>query len=225
MTQVKLTPRLEAVLSLVPKAKVYCDIGTDHGYIAIALAKRGGRVIAADINKGPLANAERNIERSGLRGSIETRISDGFSNIGFGEADCAVIGGMGGELIMNILKKGDKSVKCLVLQPQSMLRELRSYLADSGYIIEDEELCIEKGRYYAAMRVRRGETRPLSEAEKQLGPVLIYKRHPLLKEYIAYRRREIALALSKIGDADSVRRGECEKLIRLYDKTAEEIYG
>ena len=36
-----LTPRLMMIADLVPPSSTVCDIGTDHGYIAIYLAKKG----------------------------------------------------------------------------------------------------------------------------------------------------------------------------------------
>ena len=58
-----LTPRLKMIADLVPQCTSLCDIGTDHGYVAIYLAKKGiaKKVIAADIKKGPLYQAEKNI--------------------------------------------------------------------------------------------------------------------------------------------------------------------
>ena len=35
MTMKKMTDRLEAVFTLIPKAEVIADIGTDHGYLAV----------------------------------------------------------------------------------------------------------------------------------------------------------------------------------------------
>ena len=212
-----LTPRLEMILSLAPQAETYCDIGTDHGYIAAALARRGGRVIAMDINSGPLEQAERNIRRFGLEEKIETRLSDGFSALSGGEAECAVIAGMGGELIAAILARGIKGVKHLVLQPQSTIYELRDYLNKNGYRIEKEELCREDRRFYVGMLATPGCQPQFTEEEKHIGPELI-KGHPLLSDYAASLRHEQENILKKIGDAVTPRREECRRLIEMYKK-------
>ena len=213
-----LTPRLEMILSLAPEVKTYCDIGTDHGYIAAALAGRGGRVVAMDINPGPLEQAERNIRRFGLEERIQTRLSDGFSALSGGEAECAVIAGMGGELIAAILAKGIKGVKYLVLQPQSTIYELRDYLNKNGYRIEKEELCREDRRFYLGMLVTPGVQPPFSEEEKHIGPMLIKSGPPLLAEYAKSRIYELESILKKIGDAAASRREECRALIEMYRK-------
>ena len=213
-----LTPRLEMVLGLVPPAETCCDIGTDHGYIAAALALRGSRVIAMDVNPGPLEQAEKNILRFGLETLVEVRLSDGFSALEAGEADCAVIAGMGGELISEILRKGIKGTRYLVLQPQSTFYELRDYLNSNGFRILKEELCREEQRFYTAMLVTRGSQHPFSEAEKHIGPLLLRDRPPLLGEYLASRRREVEKILDKIGSAVTPRREECRQLIEMYKK-------
>ncbi len=225
MSTPPLTPRLKMVLSLVPETKTCCDVGTDHGYIAIALAQAGCRVIASDINSGPLTAAKRSINRLGLEGKIDLRLSDGLSAIQPGEADCAVIAGMGGELIAGILATDCKGIENFVLQPQSSFKELREFLNTNGFYIEDEDLCREGRRFYTAMKVRRGKQRPFSEGELQIGPVLIQKKHHLLAEYLAFRRHEPENALEKMGNAQTPRRSECEKLIETYDNILEALNG
>ncbi len=222
----RLSPRLEMVLSLAPQASVYCDVGTDHGYIAAALAMKGGRVLALDINAAPLEQAAGNIARFGLDGRVETRLSDGFSALGPGEADCAVIAGMGGELIADILDRGTKEIRYFVLQPQSKFYELRDYLNKNGFLILKEDLCREDERYYVAMLARRAAgVRPLSEAEKHIGPLLLRERPPLLREYLASRRLETERILEKIGGAETPRRAECAGLIEMYRKYERELEG
>ena len=71
--------RLYAVAALVTEGASVADVGTDHGYIPIYLIqeKIASRVIAMDINKGPLERARIHIEEQGLSDRIETRLSDG----------------------------------------------------------------------------------------------------------------------------------------------------
>lgn len=214
----ELSPRLNMILSLSPKAGSYCDIGTDHGFIALALAQRGGRVLAVDINSAPLKAAEANVRRLGVK-NVELRRSDGFSAVREGEADCAVMAGMGGDLIKRIISAGIKGAGHLVLQPQSLIFELRDFLVENGFDIVDEELCREDDRFYVAMLVRPGSgPTSLSEIEKRLGPVLMKKRPPLFGDYVNDEIRKLRLALSKIERSGAVtaNKAEYERLIRLY---------
>ena len=64
----ELSKRLTAVAGLVTEGASVADIGTDHGYIPIHLIEQNlsPKVIAMDINKGPLERARIHIaERSG----------------------------------------------------------------------------------------------------------------------------------------------------------------
>lgn len=199
-----LTPRLKMIADLVPACITLCDIGTDHAYVAIYLAKKGRakKIIAADIKKGPLMQAEKNITLFNASDIVETRLSDGFSAIGENEADCCIIAGMGGETIAEILVH-EKGCKYFVLQMQTAHRHLRKYLSTHGYIIEQESVCREGNKMYTAMLARRGDGRSLSETELEIGPLLIENRPPLFYDYVRYRLYEIESILKSMGRAQS----------------------
>lgn len=223
---IPLSPRLEMVLSLIPEGGTCCDVGTDHGYVAAALALSGRRVIAVDVNPGPLEQARKNILGLGLEDRVGLRLSHGLSAVKYGEADCAVIAGMGGELIAEILKNGTKGIRYFVLQPQSKFYELRDYLSKNGFCIRNEALCREERRYYVAILAEfTGGASPLTEAEKHIGPLLLRDRPPLLREYLTSRRRETEKILEKIGGAETPRREECAALIDMYKEYDTEMGG
>ena len=213
-----LTPRLKMIASLVPKCKSLCDIGTDHAYVAIYLAKKGiaEKIIAADIKKGPLAQAEKNIRAFEVSDKIETRLSNGFSAIAENEVECCIIAGMGGETIAQILEN-EKGCKYFVLQMQSAHRELREYLVTHGYVIEKEEVCREGNKMYTALLAVRGEGKNLSETELEIGPYLIENTPPLFYDYVRHRLYEIDSILSKMGENPSSRREHYENLKREYE--------
>ena len=94
-----ITPRLKAIINNVTCPKI-ADIGTDHAYIPIFLTEKNlaDKIIATDINEGPLNVARENIDKKGL--NIETRLGGGLSVITAGEIDEIIIAGMGGILII-----------------------------------------------------------------------------------------------------------------------------
>ena len=94
----ELSRRLYAVASLVTEGASVADIGTDHGYIPIYLVQQGiaSKVIALDVNGGPLERARMHIIGNNLKGKIETRLSDGLHAVEPGEVDTIVAAGMGG---------------------------------------------------------------------------------------------------------------------------------
>ena len=120
----ELSKRLQAVADLVTEGASVADIGTDHGYIPIYLIEHNiaGKVIALDINRGPLERARMHVVGHGLKGKIETRLSDGLEKVLPGEVDTMIAAGMGGGLVIKILTEGYPVVEILdtmILQPQS----------------------------------------------------------------------------------------------------------
>lgn len=137
---------------------VIADIGCDHGYVAMELIRRHvcDKVIAMDINQGPLEQAKSNIRDYGMQEYIETRLSDGTQALQQGEADGIVCAGMGGRLVIHILTEGRELVQGmqqLILQPQSEIQEVRSFLRNAGYQIDREDMVCEDGKYYPMMHV------------------------------------------------------------------------
>jgi tRNA (adenine22-N1)-methyltransferase len=109
-----------------------------------------------DLREGPLSRAREHIKEQGLSERITLRLSDGVSALAQGEADTILIAGMGGELIIRILTDGADichSVRELILQPQSVIGEVRRYLRENGYRITDEDMVLEDGKFYPMMRV------------------------------------------------------------------------
>ena len=90
---IQLSKRLQAVAKLVTKGNRVADVGCDHGYIAIYLTEESisPYVVAMDVRPGPLDRAKKHIERAGLSGKIETRISDGAEALKEGEVDFITI--------------------------------------------------------------------------------------------------------------------------------------
>ena len=61
-----------------------------------------------DINEGQLERAKEHIALYGLQAYIQTRLSDGVAALKPGEVEAVLIAGMGGGLVMHILKDGEK---------------------------------------------------------------------------------------------------------------------
>lgn len=102
----KLSKRLQMNVSLVPQGARVADIGCDHGYAAIWLIQNqvAEKMVAMDINEGPIARAKEHIRREGLEKQIECRRSNGMEKLEPGEVDTLMIAGMGGPLMIDILK-------------------------------------------------------------------------------------------------------------------------
>ena len=156
-----LSDRMRAVAGLVQPCGSIADIGCDHGYVAMELVRNRvcRHVIAMDVNSGPLDRAKSNIADYDMQEYIETRLSDGVSALRADEVEGIICAGMGGKLIISILEQGRALIsrmRQVVLQPQSELSEVRSYLRDKGYLIEQEDIIYEDGKYYPMMRALPG---------------------------------------------------------------------
>ncbi len=191
----ELSERLSAVAGLVTEGASVADIGTDHGYIPVYLMEHGiaEKVLALDVNEGPLKRAEVYIRRCGWEGHIETRLSDGLQKVRPGEADTIIAAGMGGGLIAKILSEGREVLAALdhlILQPQSEIWKVRRYLNEQGYRIMAEDMVLDGGKYYTVMKAGHGETEFYDRGQYLYGKRLLEGRHPVLCRYL---QREIHL--------------------------------
>ncbi|QNM05531.1 tRNA (adenine(22)-N(1))-methyltransferase [Qiania dongpingensis] len=169
----ELSKRLTAIGAMVDPGSRLADIGTDHGYLPIWLVEQGviPSAIAMDINEGPLLRARAHIEEHGLDARISLRKSDGLEGLEPGEADTAVIAGMGGMLIIRILERGKRiaaGLRRLVLSPQSEIKEVRRYLLRNGYQIFAEDMAEEEGKYYVV--IKAGYLQETADGKEGLGP-------------------------------------------------------
>lgn len=194
---VTVSKRMEEVISLVSKGKRVADIGTDHGYVAIALVERKivPFVIAMDVRKGPLSRAKENIEKYGLVQKIDTRLSDGLEQLKIGEVDTFLIAGMGGDLIASILQKGIEivnSVNEFIVQPQSEIYKVRKKIHQLGFQIEKEKMLVEDEKYYTVIKVVRGKETYENEWDYLYGKSLLQEKNPILYEWLQkeYQLRE-----------------------------------
>ena len=119
----ELSRRLQAVADMVTKGHSVADVGCDHAYISIYLIKNkiSEKVIAMDVNKGPLEIARKNIETKELGQIIDSRLSDGLERLSANEVETNNCRYGRGPNLQNF-KRGyrkARTIKELVLQPQS----------------------------------------------------------------------------------------------------------
>lgn len=196
-----ISTRLKTIAEMVDKCSTIGDIGTDHAYLPIYLIKSGvcENAIASDINMGPVKRARDNVEREGLASKIHCRLGAGFHTINPFEIQCAIIAGMGGNLIRDIIEEKIevfKSLQCAILQPVQNPEVLRKHILDMGYYIIDEELCIDDSKFYEIIKVRHDENyershktsgKEIDQIYYEVGEKLIQKKHPLLSTYVKYK--------------------------------------
>ena len=232
MRPVVLSGRLRTVAGMVTGGNRVCDVGCDHGFVPIYLVQQGisPKVLAMDLRVGPLGAAKEHVAAYGLGAQIETRLSDGLHNYNKGEADTLICAGMGGGLMMRILKEDREktdSFRELILQPQSEIEGFRRYLRENGYQILDEEMLVEDGKCYqviqaappggASSGIARGNLlesadmpgEVLCKLMDRYGPMILQKKTPVFLSFLereAAVYEEILVNLQEQGMAEDKRR-------------------
>lgn len=189
--EIILSERMQMVANMVTKGNILADIGCDHGFVSIYMIENGicPKVIAMDVNEGPLCRAREHISERSLTPYIDVRLSDGMEKLLLGEADSILIAGMGGRLVIKILTDcmdKAKELNEIILQPQSELHLVRQFLTDFGFHILQEDMVKDNGKFYPAMRVvwKEKKAQPLTEEELWYGPCLLKEKNPVLQEYL-----------------------------------------
>lgn len=206
--------RFERIASLVERGSELIDIGSDHGLLPLLLLERGivSHVHVSDIGEGPLNNA-----RNTLTGrSASFYLCDGLP--AEGSFDAAVIAGMGGHTISDILEKDWKRfqrMRYLILQPMQHVKELRQYLLARRFRVVKERLVFE-GHYYVIMKAVPGEDTPydLDLGKDFQDDALLYL------DYLTWQRKRMTSYLPHLS-------GEKEKetrdLLRRMQERAQDM--
>ena len=226
--EILLSKRMQMVANMVTKGNVLADIGCDHGFVSIYLIEQGicKKVIAMDVNEGPLLRAKEHIEEKGLTEYIDIRLSDGMEKLLLKEADSILIAGMGGRLVIKILSdymEKSRALKEIILQPQSELHLVREFLINNGFHILKEDMVEENGKYYPSIKAAWKEDAQgmLAEHELWYGPCLLSDRHPVLLEYLNREKNKFEQITKEIEcsskDEESANRA-VEERITLIDK-------
>ena len=217
-----LSERMLRTAGFVSRGNRTADVGCDHAYTSIYLIEQGiaPRVIAMDVNAGPLARAKENVRKFGVEETVDLRLSDGLAKLLPGEADTVLIAGMGGPLMERILTAYPETVaavKELVLQPQSEIAEFRRFVQNIGFRITEEDMLFEDGKYYTILRAEHGTEELWTEEEYLYGKRLKKTALPVLREFLTEERRktqEVLAGLSAAGTEKAEGRKE-ELLLRL----------
>lgn len=187
--------RLLACAAFVRKGSRLADIGTDHAYLPVWLAKNNviKSAVAADVRPMPLQRGAENIEKYDCSDIVSTRLSDGLDEFSESDADDIVMAGMGAELIVDIISRAPwlkNPDKHLILQPMTRAHTLRKYLTENGFKILDEKPCAHGGKNYTViLSAYTGEVREYSSAFYYIGK--LSENDELAKAYMAQVLRKL----------------------------------
>lgn len=180
-----LSMRLERVAAHMPAGARLADIGSDHGYLPVALMRRGAiaAAVAGEVAQTPFHAAVRTVRDNGLEQQITVRQANGLAAIEAADEITAIsICGMGGETIRDILESGKARLsgrERLILQPNGGEQPLRQWLMENNYRILCEELLRENGFYYEIIVAERAGPVLYTAEELYFGPLQMQARSPV----------------------------------------------
>ena len=206
----------------MPADSCLADIGTDHAYLPVYLLQTAKiqKAIASDIRLGPLESAQRTADRYEIHKDLSLRLSNGLEKIEESECNVIIIAGMGGESIRDILKAApwtQKGNHILFLQPMSMSQELRYWLLNHGYEIQNEFVCQEEKHLYNLIQCRgtKKSEKAVSFAACAASPALQKTKNgrAYLKKQVD-RQEKILSGLRKSAKADPEQLKKAEETMK-----------
>ena len=216
--------RLDKICSLC-EGNICADIGCDHGYLCeMLIDKHIKEIYACEVTEKNLDKAKNNIVNYVLNhcqninikgntisyqgGNVTFVLSNGLQIL----PDCAIIAGMGGDLILNILFDDlNKLPKVIVLQPNTKVDKVRMEIIKYYKIVEDI-IVYDCDHYYNVIKAELGKDK-LSELEIAFGRTNLKLLHQDFRNYIKYLK----------DYAKNIKTEKFEKLLSQIEKV-EEMY-
>ena len=195
-----LSLRLQTIHDMLPKG-VIADVGSDHGKLMIALFNSGKLIkgYAIENKKGPYQRLVKALEEAGLIDSIIPLFSDGIEDLP-SEVNHIVLAGMGGDLIVDILKKHPEKLKLvstIVVDAHGAIAKVREEISQMGFAIAEEKIIKEDDIYYEIIKFIRADIASYSDKDLEFGPILRTEKSATFKEKYIQRIEEIDNLLTK----------------------------
>ena len=189
-----LSKRLQSVATLVDINARVIDVGCDHAYLDIYLTENNdNKCIATDINKNALEMAKKNIKKYNLEDKIETKLTNGLTDIKIKDTDNIVICGMGTFTILEILRT-NKLSNTLIISSNNNIDILRREVIKLGYYIDSEIFIIDKNKPYIIIKFIKG-IKKYNKKDIMFGPIL--RNNIEYKKYIIKKYKIILNNISK----------------------------
>ena len=215
--------RLQLVAEYVENRRL-ADIGSDHAYLPIYLAKNNkiDYAVAGEIVEGPHKVSIKNVREEGLVEIIDCRKAAGLDAIELSDnIEVITICGMGGKLIADILEKGREK---LANKPNLVLQQnfVREKLQELGYEIIAENIIEEDGHIYEIIVAKPG-VMELTEDEINFGKYLMKEKNELFIKKQKQELSKIEYILNQLEKANEVQENKVVEFKSRYAKILEVI--
>ncbi|WP_342268616.1 class I SAM-dependent methyltransferase [Spiroplasma endosymbiont of Aspidapion aeneum] len=186
-----ITNRIQAIASLIDTENIVCDIGTDHGYTAIYIAKdlKAQKIFASDINNKPLSIAKKNVKKYGVEHKVETILSDGLDFIINDKIkiNVCIISGLGGNTILSILEKDCNLIDSYIICAHNNTQKIRTWTKNKKYFIQNEKVIEDNNIFYEVIKINKyAGVKIKSKYDILFGPLM---RKNISKAFVSYWAR------------------------------------
>ena len=165
--------RLMDIINLIDYGKNVIDVGTDHGLVPLYLAKNNisSNILATDISAPSLKKLEDQLDDD-LSKIIKTKVTDGFKGIEKEDNQIAIIAGMGGNTIVDIIDASiefAQNLDYMILESNIATEKLRLFLYNNNFEIMRDFLSFENGKYYDILKVKYGNKKEMKISDIYYG--------------------------------------------------------
>ena len=193
--------RINGIGQMIQKGMVVADIGTDHAFLPVYLIENDicEKVYACDVADGPLEAARKTIAERNMDEEIIVIQSDGFDCVP-DDANVAVLAGMGFYTVEGIFERNIEKLdqfKQIIIEVNRNVKEMRQYISEHHYTIQNEEIIYDRGHYYFVIDMNTTYHDEYNEVEIQCGPILLNKKEKDYIEYIDIRLKQLEEYISK----------------------------
>ncbi|MGM9873631.1 MAG: tRNA (adenine(22)-N(1))-methyltransferase [Bacilli bacterium] len=190
----KLSNRLQSIYDMVPYG-IAADIGADHGKLIINLVENGKilKGYAIENKKGPYSRLLNAINESQSKEKVVALFSDGLNDIPL-EVNILVFAGMGGDNIIDIIKKNItklKNIEYILTAANSSNDKVRKFICDNGFSIAEEKIVLDDGIYYQIIKFIKSDKAIYSSEDYEFGPLLRQEKSILFKKMYEQRIKKI----------------------------------
>lgn len=189
-----LSERLTAIYKMVPRG-IAADIGADHGKLMIALFESGivTHGYAVENKKGPYNRLLKALQERNLEDDIVPLFSDGIKDLPE-SVHTVIIAGMGGNNIIDILKKypnKTKQINTLIIDAHTAIPKVRREISNMGFVIADEKMVREDDVFYEIIKFIKADKAIYGDKDIEFGPILRNEKSATFKEKYQSRITEI----------------------------------
>ncbi|MDY3777400.1 MAG: class I SAM-dependent methyltransferase [Candidatus Onthovivens sp.] len=200
-----LSKRLSIIYSFIDEGSSVVDVGCDHGYLLIELAKnnKSTNLLGVENKLGPFSTLKKNIKLNKLDGKINTSLSDGISNVD-SSIDTLVIAGMGSDNIVGIIERNKDKLSLfntIIIDSHTETEKIRRYFVKKYYKISNEKIIKDNKIVYEIIKFVKGKAN-YSDLEFKYGPIILNNKNDeefkeIYKERVQYLTKKLENATNE----------------------------